>query len=135
MKTKTNKHLISQKRVCQCIQHIKVPTEAAAGPDLEMRRGRSSRPRDKRGRGGLKKFFGGSKNKRGGGSPGSASVSTLIFDVSYWRGDHYMVTQATQRSKAVYVSSFLSYFKTQSIGLVLGIEPETSRSTVKCSND
>ena len=33
------------------------------------------------------------------------------------------------------VPSFLSYFKTQSIGLVLGIEPETSRSTVKCSND
>ena len=41
--------------------------------------------------------------------------------------------QAICRAKAV--SSFLSYFKTLSIGLVPRVEPRTSRSSVKCYID
>ena len=41
--------------------------------------------------------------------------------------------QAICRTKAV--SSFLSYFKTLSIGPAPGIEPATSRSAVKHSTD
>ena len=37
--------------------------------------------------------------------------------------------------RAKVVSSFLSYFKTLSIGLAPGIEPVTSRSAVKHSTD
>ena len=37
------------------------------------------------------------------------------------------------RVKAVH--SFLSHFKNLSVGLVLGIEPVTSCSAVKCSTD
>ena len=44
----------------------------------------------------------------------------------------YIVIQATQ---AKVTPSILSYFKTLSIGLALGIKPLTSYSAVKCSTD
>ena len=52
----------------------------------------------------------------------------------------YVVIRATQRSShlrrgAREVISFLSYFKTLSIGLTPGIEPASSRSAVKSSTD
>ena len=39
------------------------------------------------------------------------------------------------KAKAVYVTSFLSHFKTMNVGTVPGIEPSTSRSAVKLSTD
>ena len=39
------------------------------------------------------------------------------------------------KAKAVYVTSFLSHFKTMNVGPVPGIEPSTSRSAVKLSTD
>ena len=44
----------------------------------------------------------------------------------------YVVIQATQ---AKVTPSFLSYFKTLSIGLALGIKPSASYSAVKCYTD
>ena len=47
----------------------------------------------------------------------------------------YVVIRAIRRSRAKVVPSFLSYFQTLSIGPAPGIEPATSRSAVKRSND
>ena len=57
-----------------------------------------------------------------------------------WRPDrHFMWSSEPHKGpapcRAKAVPSFLSYFKTVSIGLAPGIEPATSRSTVKHSTD
>ena len=62
------------------------------------------------------------------------------FCVSYWRRDcHFMWSSEPREGPAICrakaVPSFLSYFKTLSIGLALGIEPPTSQSAVKRSAD
>ena len=67
-------------------------------------------------------------------------IGDTIFYVSYWRRDRHFTWssepregQAACRAKAV--PSFLSYFKTVSIGLAPAIKPVTSHSAVKCSTD
>ena len=62
------------------------------------------------------------------------------FYVSYWRRDRHFTWSSEPREglaicRAKAVPSFLSYFKTLSIGPVPGIEPATSRSAVKRSTD
>ena len=63
-----------------------------------------------------------------------------IFYVSNWRRDRHFTWSSEPREglaicRAKGVPSFLSYFKTLSIGPPPGIEPATSRSTVKRSTD
>ena len=58
------------------------------------------------------------------------SKKVLIADTV---GDEPREGQAACSAKAV--PSFLSYFKTLSIGPALGTEPTTSHSAVKLSND
>ena len=58
------------------------------------------------------------------------------FYFSYWRRDRHFTWSSEQREglaicRAKAVLSFLSHFKTLSVGPVPGIEPATSRSTVK----
>ena len=62
------------------------------------------------------------------------------FHVSYWRRDlHFMLSSEPLKGLAAcrekVVPSFLSYFKTLSIGPVPWIEPMTSCCTDKCSTD
>ena len=62
------------------------------------------------------------------------------INVSYWRRDRHFTWSSEPREgpaacSAKGVPSFLSYFKTLSIGPVPGIEPATSRSAVKGSAD
>ena len=62
------------------------------------------------------------------------------FYVSYWRGDrHFTCSSEPPQVLAAYIArgvpSFLSYFKTLSIGPAPGIEPRNSRSSVKRSTD
>ena len=62
------------------------------------------------------------------------------FYVSYWRRDRHFTWSSEPREglaicKAKEVPSFLSYFKTLSIGLVSGIEFVTSHSAVKRSTN
>ena len=57
------------------------------------------------------------------------------INVSYWRRDRHFTWSSEKREglatrSAKGVRSFLSYFKTLSIGAVPGIEPATSRSAV-----
>ena len=70
----------------------------------------------------------------------SANWGHYIIYVSYWRRDRDFTWSsepcegpAACRAKAV--PSFLSYFKTVSIGPAPEIEPATSRSAVKHSTD
>ena len=63
-----------------------------------------------------------------------------IFHVSYWRWDRRFTWSSEPHEslpfcRAKGVRSFLSCFKTLSIGPVPGIEPVTSRSAVKRSTD
>ena len=58
-----------------------------------------------------------------------------VTPLSFTGPPFYVVIRATRRSsrlqcKGIGVPSFLSYFKTLSIGPALGIEPATSRSVV-----
>ena len=67
-------------------------------------------------------------------------IGGTIFYVSNWRRDRYFTWSSEPRDgltvcRAMAAPSFLSYFKTLSIGPVLGIEPVTSRSAVKRSTD
>ena len=62
------------------------------------------------------------------------------FYFSYWRRDRHFTLQSEPREglavcRAMGVPSFLSYFKTLSIGRTPGIEPATCRSAVKHSTD
>ena len=62
------------------------------------------------------------------------------FYVSYGTRDSHFTWSSEPRERvaicrAKAVPSFLSYFKTLSVGPVPGIEPATSRSVVKRSND
>ena len=62
------------------------------------------------------------------------------FYVSYWRRDRHFTWSSEPREgpaacRAKGVPSFLSYFKTLSIGPAPEIEPATSRSAVKGSTD
>ena len=62
------------------------------------------------------------------------------FYVSYWRRDRHFTWSSEQREglaicSAKEVPSFLSYFKTLSIGPAPEIEPATSRSAIKGSTD
>ena len=64
----------------------------------------------------------------------------LYFYVSRWRRDRHLTWSSEPRESlsacsAKGVPSFLSYFKTLSIGPAPGIEPATSRSEVKRSTD
>ena len=63
-----------------------------------------------------------------------------LIDFSYWgRGCHFTWSSEPREGLAAYnakgVPSFLSYFKTLSIGPAPGIEPATSRSVIKRSTD
>ena len=63
-----------------------------------------------------------------------------FFYVSYWTPDCLFTCSSVPRKglavcRAKEVPSFLSYFKTLSIGPSQGIEPTTSRSAVKRSTD
>ena len=63
-------------------------------------------------------------------------LRTLLLRLQLETGlPFYVVIRAIRRSRAKVVPSFLSYFKTLSIGPAPGIEPATSRSAVKRSND
>ena len=67
-------------------------------------------------------------------------IGDTIFYVSYRRWDrHFTWSSEPREGQAVWmakeVPSFLSYFKTLSIGPAPGIEPTTSRSAVKPSTD
>ena len=67
-------------------------------------------------------------------------LGTLFFYVSYWTPDCLFTCSSEPRKGqavcgAKEVPSFLSYFKTLSIGPAQGIEPTTSRSAVKRSTD
>ena len=60
--------------------------------------------------------------------------------VCYWRRDRHFARSSEPREgllvcRAKEVPSFLSYFKTQSIGLVPGIEPATFLSAVERPTD
>ena len=62
-------------------------------------------------------------------------IGDTIFYVSYWRRDRHFTWSSEPREgpaacRAKEVPSFLSYFKTLSIGPAPGIEPATSRSAV-----
>ena len=62
------------------------------------------------------------------------------INVSYWRRDRHFTWSSEPREglaicMAKVVPSFLSYFKTPSIGPTPGIEPATARSAVKRSTD
>ena len=62
------------------------------------------------------------------------------FYFSYWRRDRHFTLQSEPREglavcRAMGVPSFLSYFKTLSIGRTPRIEPTTCRSAVKHSTD
>ena len=62
------------------------------------------------------------------------------FYFFYWRRDRHFTLQSEPREglavcRAMGVPSFLSYFKTLSIGRTPGIEPTTCRSAVKHSTD
>ena len=65
------------------------------------------------------------------------SLGTLFLRPQLETGPpFYVVIRASRRSSHMQaVPSFLSYFKTLSIGPVPGIEPTTSRSAVKRSTD
>ena len=57
-----------------------------------------------------------------------------------WRGDRHFTWSSESRQglapfSARVVPSFISYFKTLSVGLASGIEPATSRSLVKRSTN
>ena len=59
---------------------------------------------------------------------------------SYWRRDRHFTWSSKSRERqaacsAKGIPSFLSYFKTLSIGPAPGIEPATSLSAVKRSTD
>ena len=63
---------------------------------------------------------------------------TIFQDISYWRQDHHFMWLSEQREgvaicRAKVVPSFLSYFKTLSMGLTPGIKTMTSCSAVKRS--
>ena len=63
-------------------------------------------------------------------------LRTLLLRLQLETGlPFYVVIRAIRRSRAKVVPSFLSYFQTLSIGPAPGIEPATSRSAVKRSND
>ena len=67
-------------------------------------------------------------------------IGHTIFHVSYWRRDHHFTWPSEPREglaacSTKVVPSFLSYFKTLSIGPAPGIEPATSRSAVTRSTD
>ena len=63
-------------------------------------------------------------------------LRTLLLRLELETGlPFYVVIRAIRRSRAKVVPSFLSYFQTLSIGPAPGIEPATSRSAVKRSND
>ena len=67
-------------------------------------------------------------------------IGHTIFHVSYWRRDHHFTWSSEPREglaacSTKVVPSFLSYFKTLSIGPAPGIEPATSRSAVTRSTD
>ena len=67
-------------------------------------------------------------------------IGDTIFYVSYWRRDHHFTWSSESREglaacSGKAVPSFLSYFKTLSIGLATGIEPATFPSAVKRSID
>ena len=62
------------------------------------------------------------------------------FNVSYWRRDRHFKWSSEPReglaiSRAEAVPSFLSYFKTLSVGPDPGIEPANSSSAVNRSTD
>ena len=67
-------------------------------------------------------------------------IGDTIFYVSYWRQDRHFTLSSEPREglnacRAKEVPSFLSYFKTLSIGPAPKNEPTTSRSAVKRSTD
>ena len=67
-------------------------------------------------------------------------IGDTIFYVSYWSRDRHLTwspepCEGLAARSAKGVPSFLSYFKTLSIGPAPGIEPATSRSAVKRSTD
>ena len=67
-------------------------------------------------------------------------IGDTIFYVFQWRRDRHFTWSSEPREgpaacRAKEVPSFLSYFKTLSIGPASGIEPATSRSAVKRSTD
>ena len=67
-------------------------------------------------------------------------IGDTIFYVSNWRRDRHFTWSSEPREgpaacRAKGVPSFLSYFKTLSIGPAPGVEPATSRSAVKHSID
>ena len=67
-------------------------------------------------------------------------IGDTIFYVSNWRRDCHFTWSSEPREGLAFCSakevpSFLSYFKTLSIGPAPGIEPVTSRSAVKRSTD
>ena len=67
-------------------------------------------------------------------------IGDTIFYVSNWRRDHHFTWSSEPREgpaacRAKGVPSFLSYFKTLSIGPAPGVEPATSPSAVKQSTD
>ena len=62
-------------------------------------------------------------------------IGDTIFYVSYWRRDRHFTWSSEPRESLAacstkVVPSFLSYFKTLSIGQAPGFEPATSRSAV-----
>ena len=62
-------------------------------------------------------------------------IGDTIFYFPYWRGDRHFTWSSESREglaacSTKVVPSFLSYFKTLSIGPAPGIEPATSRSAV-----
>ena len=64
-------------------------------------------------------------------------IGDTIFYFSYWRGDRHFTWSSEPREglaacSTKVVPSFLSYFKTLSIGQAPGFEPATSRSAVTC---
>ena len=68
-------------------------------------------------------------------SIGGRGGYSIVLTRSSWTGHSpsYVVIRANRRAKEVH--SFLSYFKTLSIGPAPEIVPTTSRSAVKCSTD
>ena len=67
-------------------------------------------------------------------------IGDTIIYVCYWRRDRHFARSSEPREglpvcRAKEVPSFLSYFKTQSIGPAPGIEPATFLSAVERSTD
>ena len=67
-------------------------------------------------------------------------IGDTIIYVCYWRRDRHFARSSESREglpvcRAKEVPSFLSYFKTQSIGPAPGIEPATFLSAVERSTD